>query len=117
PLLQVDEALILALHQEGFEIAVETNGTIAPPAGIDWLCVSPKSGSKLVVTGGHEIKLVFPQLGAAPELFEALGFGYHFLQPMDGPDHAANTAAVVEYCLAHPLWRLSLQTHKILGIP
>lgn len=117
PLLQVDEALIVALHQEGFEIAVETNGTIAPPAGIDWLCVSPKSGSELVTTGGQEIKLVFPQAGAAPELFEALTFEYFLLQPMDGPDRAANTAAAVEYCLAHPLWHLSLQTHKILGIP
>ena len=117
PLLQTDEALISALHQEGFEIAVETNGTIVPPTGIDWLCVSPKSGAELAVTGGHEIKLVLPQPGAAPELFEALAFEHYFLQPMDGPERVTNAAAAVRYCLAHPLWRLSLQTHKILGIP
>ena len=117
PLLQADEALITALHHEGFEVAVETNGTIAQPTGIDWLCVSPKSGSELVIIQGHEIKLVFPQPGAAPELFDALSFEHFFLQPMDGPDRAANTAAAVGYCLAHPLWRLSLQTHKILRIP
>ena len=116
PLLQVDAALTGALHEAGFEIAVETNGTIAPPDGIDWLCVSPKAGAKLVVERGDELKLVFPQEGAAPELFEALGFTHFLLQPMDGPDQAANTEAAVAYCMAHPRWRFSLQTHKFLGI-
>jgi len=116
PLLQADEALMAALHQNGFEVAVETNGTITPPAGIDWLCVSPKAGAALAVSSGDEIKLVYPQRAAGPELFEALAFKHFLLQPMDGPDSAANTAAAVEYCLAHPLWALSLQTHKMLGI-
>jgi len=116
PLLQVDEALITALHDAGFEIAIETNGTIAPPPGVDWLCVSPKAGAALVVTAGDELKLVYPQSGAAPAAFEALEFANFLLQPMDGPDRAANTEAAVAYCLAHPQWRLSLQTHKILGI-
>jgi 7-carboxy-7-deazaguanine synthase (Cx14CxxC type) len=117
PLLQVDEALIAALHAERFEIAVETNGTIAPPAGLDWICVSPKAGSTVVVTRGHELKLVYPQPTAQPEQFEGLGFEEFLLQPMDGPAREANTAAAVAYCLAHPRWRLSLQTHKMLGIP
>src|ERR1700738_1889988 len=117
PLLQVDEALIAALHAEHFEIAVETNGTIAPPAGLDWICVSPKAGSTVVVTKGHELKLVYPQPTAQPEQFEGLGFEEFLLQPMDGPAREANTAAAVAYCLAHPRWRLSLQTHKMLGIP
>jgi 7-carboxy-7-deazaguanine synthase len=117
PLLQVDEALIAALHAERFEIAVETNGTIAPPAGLDWICVSPKAGSTVVVTKGHELKLVYPQPTAQPEQFEGLGFEEFLLQPMDGPAREANTAAAVAYCLAHPRWRLSLQTHKMLGIP
>jgi 7-carboxy-7-deazaguanine synthase (Cx14CxxC type) len=117
PLLQLDPALVQALHGEGFEIAVETNGTLPPPDGIDWLCVSPKAGADLVVTSGDEIKLVFPQDGAEPERFEQLGFRHYFLQPMDGPDREANTSAALRYCLAHPCWRLSLQTHKLLGIP
>ena len=117
PLLQLDSELLQALHGEGFEIAVETNGTLAPPDGIDWLCVSPKAGAELIVTSGDEIKLVFPQAGAAPDQFEQLGFRHYFLQPMDGPDREANTSAALHYCLAHPRWRLSLQTHKLLGIP
>lgn len=116
PLLQLDAALIAALHARDFEIAVETNGTITPPAGIDWLCVSPKAGAALAVQKGDELKLVFPQEGAEPELFAPLSFRHFLLQPMDGPDLAANMQAAVAYCLAHPQWRLSLQTHKILGI-
>ncbi|WP_297369157.1 7-carboxy-7-deazaguanine synthase [Acidocella sp.] len=116
PLLQLDPALIAALHAQGFEIAVETNGTIAPPPGIDWLCVSPKAGAPLAVTGGDELKLVFPQHGAAPADFETLAFRHFLLQPMDGPDQAANTQAATTYCLAHPRWRLTLQTHKFLGL-
>ena len=117
PLLQLDSELLQALHGEGFEIAVETNGTLPPPDGIDWLCVSPKAGAELIVTSGDEIKLVFPQAGAAPDQFEQLRFRHYFLQPMDGPDREANTSAALQYCLAHPRWRLSLQTHKLLGIP
>jgi 7-carboxy-7-deazaguanine synthase len=117
PLLQLDPPLIEALRSTGFEIAVETNGTVAPPDGIDWLCVSPKAEAPLVVTGGDELKLVFPQPGAEPERFVGLGFRHYFLQPMDGPAREANTRAALEYCLAHPRWRLSLQTHKLLGIP
>jgi 7-carboxy-7-deazaguanine synthase len=117
PLLQLDDALIDALHDHGFEVAVETNGTLPVPAGVDWVCVSPKATAPLVVTSGDEIKLVFPQPGAEPDLYEHLGFDHWFLQPMDGPDRAANTDAVVAYCLAHPRWRLSLQTHKVIGIP
>jgi 7-carboxy-7-deazaguanine synthase len=117
PLLQLDEPLLAALHDAGFEIAVETNGTLAPPAGVDWLCVSPKAGSTLVVRSGDEIKLVFPQAGADPAEFEGLRFRHFFLQPMDGPEREANTAAALQYCLTHPRWRLSLQTHKLLGIP
>jgi 7-carboxy-7-deazaguanine synthase (Cx14CxxC type) len=117
PLLQLDPALLDALHAEGFEVAVETNGTVAPPPGIDWLCVSPKAGASLVVREGNELKLVYPQDGAEPERFEALGFHHFFLQPMDGAARDANTAAALRYCLAHPRWRLSLQTHKLLGIP
>jgi 7-carboxy-7-deazaguanine synthase len=116
PLLQVDEALIEALHQRGFAVAVETNGTIDPPPGLDWLCVSPKAGTELRVAAGHELKLVYPQPGAAPEEFTALAFERFSLQPMDGPDVAENTAKAVDYCLEHPAWRLSLQTHKTLGI-
>jgi organic radical activating enzyme len=96
---------------------VETNGTLEPPAGIDWLCVSPKAGAALAVRGGDELKLVYPQAGAEPERFEALEFEHFFLQPMDGPEREENTAAALRYCLAHPRWRLSLQTHKLLGIP
>jgi 7-carboxy-7-deazaguanine synthase len=117
PLLQLDEPLVDALHRRGFEVAVETNGTQLPPAGIDWLCVSPKAGADLVVHAGNELKLVFPQAGAAPADFEHLAFDHFFLQPMDGPDRDANTTAALQYCLAHPRWRLSLQTHKLLGIP
>ncbi len=117
PLLQLDEPLLDALHAEGFEIAVETNGTLPPLPGIDWLCVSPKAGAQLVVQSGDEIKLVFPQSGAEPERFEQLPFRHFFLQPMDGPHQQVNTEAALRYCLTHPRWRLSLQTHKLLGIP
>jgi 7-carboxy-7-deazaguanine synthase (Cx14CxxC type) len=117
PLLQLDDAAIAALHQRGFEIAVETNGTQPAPAGLDWICVSPKAGAPLVLAGGDELKLVFPQSGAEPEGFRDLPFRHFFLQPMDGPEREANTSRAVAYCLAHPEWRLSLQTHKMLGIP
>lgn len=117
PLLQLDRAAIDALHDRRFEIAIETNGTIAPPPGIDWICVSPKAGSTLVVETGHELKLVYPQPGAEPERFEDLAFEHFFLQPMDGTERERNTALAVEHCLRHPRWRLSLQTHKLLGIP
>jgi 7-carboxy-7-deazaguanine synthase len=117
PLLQLDVPLLDALHARGFEVAVETNGTVPPPPGIDWLCVSPKAGAPLVVDRGDELKLVFPQDGAEPERFAALRFRHFFLQPMDSPLREANTAAAVRYCLSHPRWRLSLQTHKLLGIP
>lgn len=116
PLLQLDAALIAALHERHFEIAVETNGTIAPPEGVDWLCVSPKSTAPLAITQGDELKLVFPQADALPAQFEHLNFAHFLLQPMDGPDQAANSQAALAYCLAHPLWRLSVQTHKVLGI-
>jgi 7-carboxy-7-deazaguanine synthase len=117
PFLQVDAALVAALHERGFEIAAETNGTIVPPEGIDWLCVSPKASAKLAVTRGDELKLVFPQEDALPAQFESLDFTLFLIQPMDGPDRAANTQAAVAFCLANPRWRLSLQTHKYLGIP
>jgi 7-carboxy-7-deazaguanine synthase len=117
PLLQLDGALLDALHRRGFEVAVETNGTVPPPGGIDWLCVSPKAGSTLVVERGDELKLVYPQEGAEPEQFEGLAFTHFYLQPMDGPARDANTSAALRYCLDHPRWRLSLQTHKLLGIP
>ena len=117
PLLQLDPDLLNALHQAGFEVAVETNGTLPPVPGIDWLCVSPKAGSELVAQAGDEIKLVYPQPGAEPERFERLPFRHFFLQPMDGLERQANTDAALRYCLAHPRWRLSLQTHKLLGIP
>jgi len=117
PLLQLDASLIAALHGRGFEIAVETNGTIAAPEGVNWLCVSPKAGAELVQRNGDELKLVYPQPGAEPEKFELLSFRHFFLQPMDGPERDANTARVLRYCLDHPQWRLSLQTHKFLGIP
>lgn len=116
PLLQLDAALIDALHAKGFEIAVETNGSVAAPEGLDWITVSPKAGAALRVTEGQELKLVFPQVGAEPERFEALGFGCFYLQPMDGPDVQANTRAAMRHCMDRPLWRLGLQTHKILGI-
>ena len=117
PLLQLDARLIEALHLAGFEIAVETNGTVAAPEGIDWICVSPKAGAEFVQKSGDELKLVFPQHGIEPEDLIKLPFENFFLQPMDGPDRAANTELAVKYCMAHPRWRLSLQTHKILGIP
>lgn len=116
PLLQLDAALIDALHQHSFEIAVETNGTIAAPPGIDWLCVSPKSSAPLAQTRGHELKLVYPQKDARPEQFEHLDFQHFLLQPMDSPEQAANTQAAIAYCLQHPVWRLSLQTHKVVGL-
>ena len=117
PLLQVDTDLIAALHAQGFEIAVETNGTIAPPGGLDWICVSPKADAALSQVSGQELKLVFPQAGVDPARFEHLAFERFSLQPMDGPDRDAATRAAIAYCLAHPRWRLSLQTHKYLGIP
>jgi 7-carboxy-7-deazaguanine synthase len=117
PLLQLDEQLVQAFHDRGFRIAIETNGTCEPPAGIDWICVSPKAGAQLVLRHGNELKLVFPQPSLGPAQVEQLGFEHFFLQPMDGPDRDANTALAVEYCLEHPRWRLSLQTHKYLGIP
>lgn len=117
PLLQIDRALIDALHEAGFEIGVETNGTIAAPEGLDWICVSPKAGAELVQRSGNELKLVYPQAGAEPERYATLDFARFFLQPMDGPDREANTRDAIAYCRAHPEWRLSLQTHKIIGIP
>jgi 7-carboxy-7-deazaguanine synthase (Cx14CxxC type) len=117
PLLQLDAALIGALHARGFSIAVETNGTQVPPEGIDWLCVSPKADAAVVARSGQELKLVYPQPGVDPAAFATLDFERFYLQPMDGPDQAANTAAAVAYCLSHPQWRLSVQTHKYLGLP
>jgi 7-carboxy-7-deazaguanine synthase len=117
PLLQLDTALVQALHAEHFEIAIETNGTQLPPPGIDWVCMSPKAGAPLVLTRGQELKLVYPQKGAEPELFEDLDFQHFFLQPMDGPHRQQNTQLALRYCLEHPQWRLSIQTHKLLGIP
>lgn len=116
PMLQVDDDLIGALRAQEFEIAIETNGTLPVPRTIDWICVSPKAGAPFVQRSGHEIKLVFPQDGLAPHDVEDCGFAHRFLQPMDGPDLARNTAAAVAYCKAHPKWRLSLQTHKMIGI-
>ncbi|GAA3713351.1 7-carboxy-7-deazaguanine synthase [Nonomuraea antimicrobica] len=116
PLLQLDAEAVDALHAQGFEVAIETNGTCAAPAGIDWICVSPKAGTELVLTSGHDLKLVYPQAGAEPELFEDLDFDRFLLQPMDGEDLVANTKAAIEYCLDHPQWQLSIQTHKLLGI-
>jgi 7-carboxy-7-deazaguanine synthase len=108
---------VTALHARGFTIALETNGTRTPPPGIDWICVSPKAGAELVLRAGHELKLVYPQTGAAPERFAQLDFQHFFLQPMDGPARELNTQLATQYCLAHPQWRLSLQTHKLIGIP
>ncbi|MEX0839555.1 MAG: 7-carboxy-7-deazaguanine synthase [Parvibaculum sp.] len=117
PLLQLDEALVDALHARGFEIAVETNGTIEAPAGLDWICVSPKADAELKQVCGHELKLIYPQETATPDRFEGLDFRHFFLQPMDGTQTEENTRAATAYCLAHPKWRLSLQTHKMIGIP
>ena len=116
PLLQLDAELVNSLHERGFEVAIETNGTLLPPAGVDWICVSPKARADLVLVNGNELKLVYPQVGAEPERFEALAFEHFFLQPMDSAESAENTRAAVRYCQQHPRWRLSLQTHKILGI-
>ena len=116
PLLQIDRVLIEALHDCDFEIAVETNGTVVAPDGLNWVCVSPKAGATFIQKSGDELKLVFPQAGADPSNFELLPFRHFFLQPMDGPSRAANTELALKYCLDHPQWRLSLQTHKILGI-
>ena len=117
PALQLDGPLIEALHARGFEVAIETNGTLALPVGIDWVCVSPKSAAPLVVTSGCELKLVYPQAGADPERFEALAFEELYLSPMDGPSLRENTERAIAYCLAHPRWKLSIQMHKVLGIP
>jgi 7-carboxy-7-deazaguanine synthase len=117
PLLQLDEALVEALHVRGFEIAIETNGSIAPaPSGIDWICVSPKAGAPLRLTEGDELKLVIPQSGFTPDMFEDLGFRFFSLQPMDGPSRMENTRAAIDLCMKRPVWRLSLQTHKDIGI-
>jgi 7-carboxy-7-deazaguanine synthase (Cx14CxxC type) len=116
PLLQVDDALVDALHEQGFEVAVETNGTIAAPSGIDWICVSPKAGAPLVQTQGHELKLVYPQPALMPAQLEGLAFDHFLLQPMDSPSRAQNTAAAIAWCQANPRWRLSVQMHKMVGI-
>ncbi len=116
PLLQLDSPAIDALHARGFEIAVETNGTQTAPPGIDWICVSPKAQAPVVLDHGNELKLVYPQQGVDPARFEAMAFDRYYLQPMDGPEQAENTRAAMAYCLAHPRWRLSVQTHKVLGI-
>jgi 7-carboxy-7-deazaguanine synthase (Cx14CxxC type) len=116
PLLQLDQAAVDAFHAEGFAVAVETNGTQTPPAGIDWICVSPKARAELLLRAGNELKLVFPQPGLDPERLSGLAFEHFFLQPMDGPRLQENTRAALTYCLEHPKWRLSLQTHKVLGI-
>ena len=116
PLLQFNQALVNALHSAGFEIAIETNGTLQPPDGIDWVCVSPKAGAPLVLTKGNELKLVHPQAGVDPAMYEGLAFEHFFVQPMDGPRREENTRLAMEYCAKHPQWRLSLQTHKLLGI-
>ena len=116
PLLQVDESLISELHRYDFQVAVETNGTRPAPRSLDWICVSPKAGAPLVQTTGNELKLVFPQENAPPERFEHLNFRHFFLQPMDGPDTDRNTALAIDYCLRHPRWRLSIQTHKLVGL-
>ena len=116
PLLQLDRGAIEALHARGFRVAIETNGTLAPPAGVDWICVSPKASAALALRSGNELKLVYPQDDALPERFESLAFDHFFLQPMDGPTRERNTREAIDYCLAHPRWRLSLQSHKIIGI-
>jgi 7-carboxy-7-deazaguanine synthase len=113
----LDDAAVAALHEQGFEVAVETNGTCAPPAGVDWICVSPKANIALVLKAGNELKFVFPQNGVDPAQFEELDFQVHYLQPMDGPNASRNTQLATQYCLDHPRWRLSLQTHKLLCIP
>jgi len=117
PLLQLDHALTAALHLRGFRIAIETNGTLAPPPGVDWICVSPKARARLRLTRGDELKLVYPQRGAEPERYETLAFDHFFLQPMDGPRRVQNTRLAADYCRRRPRWRLSLQIHKLIGIP
>jgi 7-carboxy-7-deazaguanine synthase (Cx14CxxC type) len=117
PLLQLDSDLVIALHSAGMEVAIESNGTMRAPAGIDWICVSPKADAELALVEGDELKLVYPQVGGEPERYAGLKFAHFFLQPMDGPDSAENTRKALRYCLRHPQWRLSLQTHKLLGIP
>lgn len=117
PLLQLDESLVQAFHNCDIEVAIETNGTRLPPAGVDWICVSPKIGAELVLRSGNELKLVYPQVGGEPEQFERLDFENFYLQPMDGPEQERNTELAMRYCLEHPQWRLSLQTHKFLNIP
>jgi len=117
PLLQLDAPLLKALHARGFRVAIETNGTLAAPRGIDWICVSPKADAPLVLRRGDELKLVYPQSGAEPERYQGLEFDHYFLQPMDGPCRAENTRLAADYCLRHPDWRLSLQVHKLIGIP
>ena len=117
PLLQLDEQLVAAFHRQLFEVAIETNGTRKAPPGINWICVSPKAGAEIVLQSGNEMKLVYPQPGLEPEQFAGLDFDHFFLQPMDGPDREPNTRLAIDYCLAHPQWRLSLQTHKLTGIP
>ena len=117
PLLQLDDTLVEQFHKFGFEVAVETNGTKFAPKAVDWICVSPKAGADLVLQSGDELKLVFPQIGISPKQYEDLDFKHFFLQPMDSPDQEKNVLFAVEYCKANPHWRLSLQTHKILGIP
>jgi 7-carboxy-7-deazaguanine synthase len=117
PLLQLDDRLVGAFKARSIEIAIETNGTLLPPSGIDWICVSPKGGADWVLRVGDELKVVFPQAGADPSAFDDWDFTHRFLQPMDGPERMTNTEKAVAYCLSHPRWRLSLQTHKYLGIP
>ena len=117
PLLQLDPVLIDALHAHSFEIAIESNGTIKAPGGIDWICISPKAEAEIVQRRGDELKLVYPQVGAPPERFASLNFKYFFLQPMDSAERNSNTRAAADYCLAHPQWQLSLQTHKLIGLP
>ena len=117
PSLQLDAPAIEALHARGFEVGIETNGTIAPPPGIDWICVSPKARADLLVKAGDELKLIYPQDGGEPERYASLRFRHFYLQPMDGPAREKNTRLATEYCLQHPQWRLSLQTHKLIGIP
>ena len=115
PLLQLDESAVEALHESGFEVAIETNGTKLPPTGVDWICVSPKEGAEMIIEQGHELKLVYPQEGLPPDTFERLDFEHFFLQPMDGPDLKKNTELALGYCLEHPHWRLGLQAHKLLN--
>ena len=116
PMLQLDAELIAALHNKGFDIAIESNGTLPVVAGVDWICISPKGANPLAQTSGDELKLVFPQLDAPPEAFERLAFKHFLLQPMDGPEIVRNTKLAIDYCLAHPRWRLSVQTHKMIGV-